>query len=247
MSGYRRLEPGFCRSCGQPWTPGADACPSCHEVLFRTAPHTDPHALACLRRVLIAAFALLAVRWAVLLAPGIVHATALQGLLALGAAMAAAVVTARWWFSGKLGAALRMTAPPWAWVAALGLGAGVPVAFAYGLGITNIGGFVGGPAAIAYYEGHGLAAVGLIIALSAFEEIFFRGLLFDGVERMAGRASAAMASMVVFAFFTIDPFLLLVGGLATGLRAWSGAFGPALVLRVLGAVTWLACLHQISG
>jgi membrane protease YdiL (CAAX protease family) len=239
LSGYRRIEPQFCRGCGTPWVPGADACPSCGEAIARLAPSTgDAWALPKVRAVLVVAGVMLLARWGS--ASSVELLIEHQWCLALTGILATlAVVSARWWYPG------RMPHPLWgrpraaAWPLALVVGLALPL---------GVGALVGRPADVLlitspdlvfWYGGQPWWWIALAFVGFAFEEAFFRGLLFDGIAAIGGTRNAAIASALVFALVVFDPFLVLVGIAAAMLRAWSGAVAPSIVLRLVAAGAWL--------
>lgn len=82
--------------------------------------------------------------------------------------------------------------------------------------------------------------VALLIASIVAQELLLRGLLFDGVAAVGGRINAAIASVLVFGLFSLDPFGLLFAAGAAGLRGWSGSVLPGILLRLLATLALLA-------
>ncbi len=242
MSGYRRSEPAFCRGCGKPWTPGADACAACGEAML-VAPVAggDPRAVPKAKAVLLAVSIVVAVRW---LAFAFVDDwTSLGGQLAWhglgGIACAVVVLSAPAWLPGGMRWP-RLTAAPRHWLVAAAGGAGLAFVLGqYGSGpwdsILTLT-----PASV--WTGDGTGWIAVVLGGIVAEELVFRGVLVDGLAPSAGLRNAAIASAMLYAVLTIHPALALLGIGAACLRVWSDSAGPGIVLRLAAATTWLAWL-----
>lgn len=243
MNGYRRIEPAFCRGCGTPWVPGADACPSCGEAILREPPATgDPRALPKLRAVIIATTVLVAAHWSGMI--GVDSALHPNRWLAItAAALGMVVVTARWWLPGGT-SSFGMPRGPMPWLVAVAAGIGLPIAYGLLVGLPDDGLPLLTTEVALWYADFGPWWVALAFVGIVLEEAFFRGLLFDGVAAIGGPRNAAIASTLLFALMFIDPVLTLLGALAAILRAWSGSVGPPLLLRLAAAGTWLLWCWQ---
>lgn len=241
MTGYRRVEPTFCRGCGAPWTPGADACPKCAEVLWRPpAVSDDPLGVPRLRAVVIAALAVVTIRWGALLAIDdweLVAADAQRNAYAIPTLAALLiVVTARLWYPGALPGGLFARGSGRALLLAIGLGVLIPAgAFAV----------LGAPAMAAIGWGGdlegGVATYWLALPLVAIvvEEMLLRGLFFSGIARISGERQAAAASVVMSLLLLLDPVSLVLAVAAAALRVGSGAVGPAICVRLVATIVWL--------
>jgi len=237
LSGYRRIEPQFCRGCGEPWTPGTDACPSCGEVIFRAPlPSDDPRALPKLRAVLLVTGAVIVARWVALVNLLGSPQPALWIAFTTGV-LAVVVLSSPWWYPGGL--PKSMTARPRAAALAIAAFAGVALpAIVALLGDGVLGGSV--VEAVLAMGGLQVGLIALAIGAIAIEEALFRGLLFDGVAAIAGSRNAAIASALLFAVAMLDPLSIALGAAAAVLRAWSGTLAPALVLRLVALGAWIA-------
>ena len=244
MNGYRRAEPAFCRGCGRAWAPGADSCGECGEVLERASTvSNDPRVIARLKSTIIAAFSVMAVSWFVLLRgnandPSLLFAVGLRaGLCAL------LVVTVGLWHIGGRSASLRSLGRDGRrvgpMVAAVLLGLALPAAYGFGFAADDLWFWLLTAEAEAFYAGEGLVWVAALLLATAFEELLFRGLLFDAVEEVGGARNAVIASVVVFAFVTFSPTYALLGLVAAGLRYVSGSVAPAVVFRWVASSMWL--------
>lgn len=250
MTGYRRVEPAFCRGCGAPWTPGATACPSCGEALLReAAPTGDPRAVPRLRAVLITSALLLAARWGALVAVPLIilSASDLGWLFAAIGASVLAVLTARWWYPGSLPSSLWARGRPSAWMIAVVAGVGLPLALASSLGIDQF--------TVPVFFGEALVLLGdldaqwiaVLVVMIVAEEAMFRGLLFDGVASLGNARNAAIASTIVFAILSLDAAYAVLGAVAALLRLKSGSVWPGVVLRLVAGATWLALISEGFG
>ncbi len=237
MNGYRRVEPAFCRGCGIPWTAGADACPGCGESITAVPPKPqDPHALPKFKAVVIVGGLVFAARWLGLVpALSVVSSAESLWMLTLGLPTVLAVLTAPRWFPKLDSAPWWRGAPAGAWVVA-GL-ALVPIAcvdvlvhFAPDFAFRSLG-----SAATFSSHGWGWLGMGLVLGGVVFEELLFRGLVFDGIRPIGGSTHAAIASALWPALLTLSPASALAGIVSAGLRARTRSLLPSLLMRI-GAV-----------
>jgi membrane protease YdiL (CAAX protease family) len=222
-----------------PWVPGADACPSCGEAIARQAPSTgDAWALPKLRAVLVVAGVMLVARWATASSASLmfdhVWTFALVGVLAT-----VAVVSSRWWLPGRASWSWAPTRPA-AWAIAPVVAVALPLGLGALIGRPQDVLPVTSPDLVFFFGGLPWSWIALAFVGFAFEELFFRGLLFDGIAAFGGPRNAAIASALIFALVAFDPFLVLVGIAASAMRTWSGGVTPAVVLRLVAAGTWLS-------
>ncbi len=235
MSAFRRVEPAFCRGCGRPWAAGADACPSCGEAIAAAPVEMDAGAARKLRAALVAASLVVGARWIVLLVllKGDLATAGRGWLTALAVLAALAVGTSRLWYPGRWrGGEGRRVAPAIAGALGLALVAGVAIG-----GVA--GSFLGAEPALAL-----AADAPLWMAVAAatvlLEELFFRGIVFDGVAAIGGVTNAAIAASVFSALASFDPVAAAIGAVASVLRAWGGSVGAALAFRAAWLVGLLA-------
>ena len=232
MTGYRRIEPAFCRGCGTPWVPGADACSSCGEAIAREPARTgDPYALRKLWVGIALAVGVIAISW-------------VTSLLAMDALLDAPVA----WIAGTLGVyglvllvtqfAFRgglkpiLRAPPRkaAWGEAIVAG----LVVAGGMVLLDEHSQMPGAFALS-----GVAGLVAFAVLAGLEELLFRGILFEGVAAFGGKWNAAIASTLLFClmFFTVPAIAL--GLAASLLRVRVNSVWPVVVFRlVLSGVIW---------
>lgn len=94
----------------------------------------------------------------------------------------------------------------------------------------------------------GVVLLVLIVAIGApiIEELFFRGLLQDSVQRRFGTVVAVAASSLVFGLVHFQllqlPALVLFGLVAALLTVWKGRLGPAIWAHIAFNATAVAIL-----
>lgn len=246
MSGYRAVEPAFCRACGTPWTPGAPSCTSCGEALLAAQIRgPEPHAVPRVKRVLIASGLVLCASW-LGLGGGLV---ALEGSpvelaayapwlwsLAVGCSCALAVLTAVLWLPNR--ASMR----PKAW-----LSLPEPTDIGLTLVLCLVTGGLGlwmqdSELAVLLYGLSPLAAlgspswvpiVGALVALM-FVELFLRGVVFDGLVPLAGRTNAAIGVAILSAVLYLHPLTIVLGATASALRLRSDSVWPGYTVGLAG-------------
>ncbi len=76
-------------------------------------------------------------------------------------------------------------------------------------------------------------AVGGLAAL-LFAELFFRGVVFDGLAPLAGRTNAAIGVAIISAVLYIHPFMMLLAAVASAIRLRTDSIWPGYVLGVSG-------------
>lgn len=239
MNGYRRIEPAYCRGCGTPWTPGADACLSCGEVIARDAvAGGDPHGPRKLRVGLLTAIAVVGLSWSIpLLGYDAVTAALLDYTGALASIVGLALVVARFTFPGGLGPILERPRRSLAWAEAVGAGLATGGVLVLVVGVDTVP-FLAPNA--------GATALLLFAALAAFEELLFRGVLFEGVEAFAGKWNAVIASTLLYGLMRLSPPLVLLGLVASLLRLRSGSAWSAVVFRLVVVAIAFAFGSEIS-
>jgi membrane protease YdiL (CAAX protease family) len=218
--------------------PGATACPSCGEAISRPPPATgDPRAFPKLQAGLVVAGLLLVARWMSLASVEVVTRPELW-LAITGGVAVLAIATSRWWYPGGVPSSMWKLPRVGAWLVAIGLGLGVATIFA--LLDHPSDGVIPSGEVVLWLGGYAWWWIALAFAAIVAEQAYFCGLLFDGVEAIAGKRNAVIASSLIFALTFLDPLLAVVGLAAATVRAWSGAVAPAIVLRVVAMVAWLA-------
>jgi membrane protease YdiL (CAAX protease family) len=239
MTGYRRVEPSFCRGCGAPWTSGADACPQCGEVVWRPpVVRDDPHAIARLLGVVVAALAVVAVRWITLLqledGTSEVLQSALLWPLLTGLL---AVATVRLWYPGPLRPRVLDGGSARAWAVAVGLGVALPCVAYVGLGqarLDEIGWGRGLPA------GADLWWIAMPFAALVVEEILLRGIFTAGVAGVSGERQAIAASVVISLLLIPDVVSLALVVAAGVMRGVTRTVVPGIAMRCIAVGVWLA-------
>src|SRR5690606_6732310 len=244
MSGYRRVEPAFCRGCGRTWDPGADNCRSCGEVIVRESTvATDPRVVSRLKMSIIAVSIVTATTWVAAIKslsaePSLLLVEGLRLLLC-----ALAILTVGLWYAGGRSASLRTLGPPRrravALAAAVAVGLTLPLAWWLGFVSCDLWFWLLTAEAEVLYAGEPMVWVVVLLLGTAFEELLFRGLLFDAVEEIGGARNAFIAVALIFAVSTLSPAYAALGLIATGLRYFSGSVAPAIVFRWVASAVGL--------
>ena len=239
MTGYRRIEPAFCRGCGTPWTPGADACPSCGEVIVRDAvAGGDPYGPRKLRVGLLSAVAAMGLAWAIpLFGYDNVTANFVEWTAGLAGIVGLVLIVAQFMFPGGLGPILAAPRRGSSWLEAAGAGLVLGGAFVFVLEVDTVP-FLA-PSA-------GATALVAFAALVVFEELLFRGVLFEGVEAFAGKWNAVIASTLLFGLMRLSPPVAALGLVAALLRLRTGSAWSAIAFRLVAAAIAFAFGSEIS-
>lgn len=227
MTGYRRVEPAFCRGCGVPWTPGSDACPACGEAMSRAPTQGgDPRATLKFKRALAATLLVISCVWGVLLWESDESSTFFVTAGSLASVIA--VVTAPLWYP-KATQVLLVAGRPVAWL----LGGGLGLGLAYVHDALDVLADMPLLVDIGWWEpGASLILVlGVRLVTIVAEEALFRGLLFDAVTGIGTRGSAVVASALLFGVCVLYPPMAVIGLVAAVLRAWSGSIVPGIAMR----------------
>lgn len=239
MTGYRRIEPAYCRGCGTPWTPGADACLSCGEVIARKAvAGGDPHGPRKLRVGLLTAIAVVGLAWSIpLLGYDNVMASLIEWTAALAGIVGLALLLAQFRFPGGLVPILALPQRKSAWLEALVAGLVVGAGLALLVDFDTV---------VFIVPASSFTAVALFAGLVVLEELLFRGMLFEGVEAFAGRWNAVIASSLLFGLMRLSPPLVFLGVVAALLRLRTGSAWPGVVVRLVVAGVTFACGWEMS-